>query len=292
MKCFYHSDADGKCAGFWVHQSVGIQDMGLCNDMPQMIPIDYRIPFPMDIIRPHEQIYIVDFSIEPSMMVDLLKITDDVTWIDHHKTSIEKYNSFPTAIRGVRFDGVSGCMLTYCYIHHMTQRGIGDIKPFNITMTKDAPMFTKLIDDWDVWKFDYGDDTRYFQTAFNAYNFAPDSIEWHKFWDEEQELIEQGKAMLKFRDGWARQYMDLGFETKFEGYKCFALNLGHCNSDYFKSKNGFDIFMPFVFDGSRYTVSLYSTTVDVSVIARKYGGGGHKEASGFVSKELPFGGEQ
>ncbi|KKK68475.1 hypothetical protein LCGC14_2943690 [marine sediment metagenome] len=295
MKCFYHNDADGKCAGFWVHQNVGIQDMGLYNDMPQMIPIDYRLPFPMDTIRPNEQVYIVDYSIAPEEMKSLLNITGDVTWIDHHKTAIEKYEDFSLPIRGVRHDGVAGCMLTYCYIHHMTPgRGVGDIKPFDMSMTKDAPMFTKLIADWDVWKFDYGDDSRYFQTAFNAYDFSPTSQRWGKFWEDayyDTEMIEQGKIMLRFRDGWAKQYMDLGFETIFENNKCFAVNLGHCNSDYFKSKNGFDIFIPFVFDGTRYTVSLYSTTVDVSIIAKKYGGGGHKEASGFVCTELPFGGQ-
>ena len=26
MKCFYHADADGKCAGFWVALNVGIND--------------------------------------------------------------------------------------------------------------------------------------------------------------------------------------------------------------------------------------------------------------------------
>ena len=46
--------------------------------------------------------------------------------------------------------------------------------------------------------------------------------------------------------------------------------------------------MPFSFDGDKWTVSLYSTSVDVSEIAKKYGGGGHKGASGFHCKELPF----
>jgi nanoRNase/pAp phosphatase (c-di-AMP/oligoRNAs hydrolase) len=43
-----------------------------------------------------------------------------------------------------------------------------------------------------------------------------------------------------------------------------------------------------VLDGSQYTVSLYSETIDVSVIAKKHGGGGHKGAAGFVCPKLPF----
>lgn len=292
MKCFYHKDSDGKCAGFWVALNVGIHDK--YNDMPVFQEIDYRTKFPMETIRKDEQVYIVDYSISPDEMRELLNITKDVTWIDHHKTAIEKYKEFEHEIRGVRYDGVSGCMLTYCYIHHMTARGEGKIKPFDISMTEDAPMFTKLIDDWDVWKFNYGDDTRYFQVAFNAYDFSPcNYTQWDKLLtieNAEKNMIEQGKIMTQYRDNWAKNYMKLGFETEFEGHKCFAVNLGCCNSDYFKSlpEGEYEILIPFVFDGNVYTVSLYSTTVDVSEIAKKYGGGGHKGASGFQIKELPF----
>lgn len=293
MKCFYHNDSDGKCAGFWVALNVGLTDYEKYDI--KFIEIDYRMKFPMETIRPDEQIYIVDFSISPDEMRELLQITKDVTWIDHHKTAIDKYADFEFPIRGIRYDGIAGCMLTYCYIHHMTQRGQGEIKSFDISMTEDAPLFTKLIADWDVWKFDFGDDTRNFQVAFNAYNFSPESNMWNRFLTQiegigEKNLIEEGKTMTKYRDNWARNYMDLGFETIFENHKCFAVNLGNCNSEYFKSlpEGKYDILIPFVYDGNIFIVSMYSKTVDVSEIAKKYNGGGHKGASGFQVKELPF----
>lgn len=290
MKCFYHGDSDGKCAGFWVYLNAGLNDYKKYDS--KFIEIDYRTKFPIETIRPDEQIYIVDYSINPDEMRQLLNITKDVTWIDHHKTAIEKYADFEHEIRGVRYDGVAGCMLTYCYIHHMTARGDGGIKPFDLSMTEDAPLFTKLIADWDVWKFAYGDDTRYFQVAFNAYDFHPHSKNWEKFFcfPEDAGLIQQGMTMTTFRDNWANNYMKLGFETTFHDKKCFAVNLGYCNSEYFKSlpEGKYDILMPFCFDGNQYTVSLYSTTVDVSEIAKAHGGGGHKGASGFQCKQLPF----
>lgn len=293
MKCFYHGDADGRCAGFWVALSAGLHDPYQDNSF---IEINYGKPFPLETIRPEEQVYIVDYSISPDEMRQLLEITKDVTWIDHHKTAIEKYEDFEHEIRGIRYDGIAGCMLTYCYIHHMTSRGEGEIKPFDISMTKEAPLFTKLIADWDVWKFDFGDDTRNFITAFNAYDFDPEGTDWDMFltqrgWDiEEGGLVQQGKTMNLFKDGWAKGYMKLGFETEFEGVKCFAVNLGHCNSEYFKSlpDGKYDVLMPFSFNGDIFTVSMYSKTVDVSEIAKKYGGGGHKGASGFQCHDLPF----
>ena len=302
MKCFYHNDADGKCAGFWVFQCAGMTDIhGHCD----FIEMSYEKPFPMDTICPNEQIYIVDYSISPDEMRELLKITTDVTWIDHHKTAIEKYDGFEYDIRGLRYDGIAACMLTYCYLNHMTRCGFGDIKPFDISMTHHAPMFTRLIADWDVWKFEFGNRTKNFITAFNCYDFHPESYEWNRFFntlshdvsgfddiDEfSEELIDEGISMIKYRDGWAKNYLErFGFEVEFEGLKCFAVNLGNCNSEYFKSlpEDKYDAFMPFAFNGEKWTVSMYSTTHDISDICKKHGGGGHTKAAGFTCVELPF----
>ena len=304
MRCFYHNDADGKCAGFWVAHTAVMENI---ETPTEFIEMSYEKPFPMDTIKPNERIYIVDYSISPDEMRKLLQITTDVTWIDHHKTAIEKYDGFEYGIRGLRYDGIAACMLTYCYLHHMTYCGVGNINPFDISMTKDAPVFTKLIADWDVWKFDYGDDTRKFITAFNSYDFRPDSKEWERFFvdgkvigpvvgwlyngEGEDEMTVEGAAMIKYRDGWAKSYLErFGFETEFEGLKCFAVNLGNCNSEYFKSlpEGKYDAFMPFAFNGEKWTVSMYSTTHDISDICKKHGGGGHAKAAGFTCVELPF----
>ena len=293
MKCFYHNDADGKCAGFWVAHSAVMENL----ETPiEFIEMSYEKPFPMDMIKPNERVYIVDYSISPDEMRKLLQITTDVTWIDHHKTAIEKYDRFEYDIRGLRYDGIAACMLTYCYVRHMTDRGFGKIKPFNVSMTKDAPVFTKLIADWDVWKFDYGDDTRKFITAFNSYDFRPESKEWERFFVDgkvkgEDEMTVEGAAMIKYRDGWAKSYLErFGFETEFEGLKCFAVNLSNCNSEYFKSlpEGKYDAFIPFAFNGEKWTVSMYSTMHDISGICKKHGGGGHAKAAGFTCIELPF----
>jgi len=288
MKCFYHADADGRCAGFWVCHVVSPEDeLG-----EEYIEINYGMPFPFDKIHEGEQVYIVDYSIEPDEMLKLLEITKNVTWIDHHKTAIEKYKNFPVEIRGLRYDGIAACMLTYCFLRQMTNSGLGEVRPFDVSMTRYAPAFTKLIADWDVWKFEYGDETRSFVTAFNAYDFSPTSNMWNgliAYYSTTPNLVSEGRSMIKFRDGWAKEYCRTkGFETIIGGHKAFALNLGNCNSEYFKSIEGYDILMPFCFDGDKWTVSLYSTTVDVSEIAKTYGGGGHRGASGFQCKELPF----
>ena len=132
MKCVYHNDTDGKCAGFWVAHSAVMENL----ETPiEFIEMSYEKPFPMDMIKPNERVYIVDYSISPDEMRKLLQITEDVTWIDHHKTAIEKYDGFEYGIRGLRYDGIAACMLTYCYLNHMTDHGFGEIKPFDISTT-------------------------------------------------------------------------------------------------------------------------------------------------------------
>lgn len=291
MKCFYHNDADGHCAAHWVN--VSYSDL---YDEPdydyEYIEMTYSTPFPIESIRKDEVVYIVDFSISPDEMRELLKITKNVTWIDHHITAIEKYKDFEYDIRGVRYDGVAACMLTYCYLNHMTDGGHGEIKPFEIEMSYKAPFYTELIADWDVWTFDFGNLTKAFITAFNAEDTHPLGDFWSKVdYDFTQHLIGKGFIMLEYRDGYMKDYTKLGFEVEFEGYRCFAMNIGHANSEFFKSidDGSYDIFMPFVFDGSDWTLSMYSKgDVDVSEIAKKYGGGGHKNAAGFHCDELPW----
>jgi len=306
MKCFYHKDADGRVSAHWVRKFRG------SFDHPEdFYPITYGEPFPFEAIEPEEEVWIVDFSIETHEMARLLTITTNVFWIDHHKTAIDKYRCFDYPIKGWRVDGVAGCMLTFSYLTFATYEsgadfklvayekadGIGANAEFKPWMAEGAPRFTKLIADWDTWTFAYGDETRFFDVGFGSRDFSPCSDEWKKFdtypeGEFEAELVSEGKLMMRWRDQWAKSYMKLGFELPdWEGHRCYVVNLGRCNSEFFKSVAGdYEILMPFVYNGKtdKWTVSLYSETVDVQAIAQRYGGGGHKGAAGFQCDELPF----
>ena len=50
----------------------------------------------------------------------------------------------------------------------------------------------------------------------------------------------------------------------------------------------YDMFIGFSYNGKGWNYSLRSTKVDCSQIAMKYGGGGHKGASGFNADKLLF----
>lgn len=292
MKCFYHNDLDGRCAAFCVFSWVGIKPDENGKMESEFIEINYNKRFPIEKIRRGEQVWIVDFSISPAEMNELLDITDDVTWIDHHKTAIEKYADFGREIRGVRKDGEAGCALTFKYMHWWTERGDGDINIDLENRDIPVPTFIQLTEDWDIWKFQYGEQTKRFHVGCEMEDTHPMSEFWWECLDVEfvNRVAENGEIALRFRDRWAKNFMkSWSFPVSFEGHKCIAANIGSCNSEYFQSvENGYDILMPFVFDGKRWSVSLYSQTVDVGAIAKKYGGGGHVRAAGFQCDVLPF----
>jgi hypothetical protein len=162
------------------------------------------------------------------------------------------------------------------------------------------PDFVKLVDDWDRWVHaDFR--SKYFNAGSRANDtsvFGGESI-WeilyyeHTSEEDQTHLLrticEQGVTVLQYSKFQAQGLCDaIGFPVEFDGYKCFALNQSRCNSTWFESVPGYDIYLPFSFDGSQWTVSLYSTKVDVSQIAKKYGGGGHARSAGFVCDIFPF----
>lgn len=297
MKVFYHIDNDGKCAGFWVHQMIRPDQYG-----KECIPINYDIPFPFEKINHDEKVYIVDYSILPEEMDQLLEITSDVVWIDHHKTAIERYKDYNKPIRGVRYDGVAGCMLTFCYLHFMTNVDGREILPFELDMVKYAPLFTKLIADYDVWTFEYGDQTREFEKGFSLYPHEPTDRIWTDLFDQfyfadgelgknslTRKIAENGRLLIKYRKSLMTAYCkSKGFEAMLNGHKCFAVNMAMMSSDDFIIDNSdeYDLFVGFSFNGKTWNYSLRSTKIDCSEIAKKYGGGGHVGAAGCNTKDF------
>jgi oligoribonuclease NrnB/cAMP/cGMP phosphodiesterase (DHH superfamily) len=295
MKVFYHSDNDGKCAGFWVKELATPDE----KYDTEFIKMDYNIDFPFETIKPNETVYIVDYSISTEEMDKLFNITTNIIWIDHHKSAIERYENYDKEIKGLRYDGIAGCMLTYCYLKHMTDRGNGEVKSFSSEMTEDAPEFTKLIADYDVWTFEYGDKTRAFEKGFTLFLHEPEDEIWDDLLTESDlfnnttltlsNIISSGKTIIEYRKNMMRDYCEKkGFEAVLDGNKCFAVNMAMMGTDDFIIPNveDYDILISFSFDGMNWNYSLRSTKIDCAELAMKYGGGGHKGAAGFSQKEF------
>ncbi|MFA5760287.1 MAG: hypothetical protein WC877_00750 [Dehalococcoidales bacterium] len=327
VKVFYHNDPDGWCSAYWVRKHLESEKIPF--EASDFIEMNYDKSFPWDKINHMgEQVFMVDFSLnDPEDMIKLSKMCD-FTWIDHHKTAIDKMGEFCNKSgweepKGIRIDGVAACALTWVYLHGIssgkfTLKDITTAHPIRgdvvtseyITVDTNeivirkytwefAPLFTQYIHLWDTWQWKNHPDAmeiNEFITALNASNTHPLSINWDAL-NESQEvictLVQSGSDMIRFRDGYAKGLCDsIGKVIEFEGHRCFVCNMGHCNSEWFKSvdPSTYDIMMPFYYNvqTEQFCISLYSDKVDVSKIAVKYGGGGHCGASGFQCRNLPF----
>jgi oligoribonuclease NrnB/cAMP/cGMP phosphodiesterase (DHH superfamily) len=313
MKCFYHDDLDGRCSAFLVHNFLGnispvYEDYVLFkhnkHSKEDFIKMNYDGNFPLDTIKEDELVFIVDYSISRGEMMDLLKKTKNVYWIDHHISAIEKFKNFPHAIKGLRVNGIAACVLTYMFFNmpfvncpYMDDESIKEI-----SVEEYVPQFIRLIGDRDAWEWRFGDQTKFFNLGIQMYETDPFSEIWIDLFKSESSLLSPpyskmidgvcntGVTISRYLDRNNEEYINsYGYESEFEGHKVFVCNRALCGSELFGDLfYQYDFVVTFVFNGHQYKYSLYSNSIDVSEIAKKYGGGGHMGASGFSSEKLLF----
>lgn len=269
---------------------------------------DAKIPMPQE-----STVYILDLSPEcidglaglgQQACIDEHHDLEFIVWIDHHKTAIEKW---PTSIRGYRIDGVAACRLAWQWFD--SEPGVKwfpgascplpDKQDF-IDRKVSEPLAVLLAGEYDIW--DKRDpDAEVFQYALRATPLT-DGI-----WDElfqpanfpnlVESMLENGRLCQRYAQGVDADLVTYkSFRLKWEGLDFLCLNTGRFNSLTFaaldKPETGHDALLGFMWNGKVWTVSLYHakhrTDLDLSTIAVKYGGGGHRGACGFTCKTLPF----
>ncbi len=288
MICYHHNDLDGRCAA-----AIVLMKYPECRTRE----INYKDdPCFKDEVQEGEVVFVVDFSFKPEKMSELFKVTShtNIIWIDHHKTAIDyRYfasNGIEVFLAGKRdysTPGKSGCELTWEYIFqpdHLIEKNAAP----------EMPEAVRLIGDYDTWRFDTEDISKIFYEGLKIFDNFPQSYAWTKLFDNDQcfEVTVQNAGInaIQYRDKFCYDYREaFGWKVDFEGYDCYAMNLYKTGSLGFgEEMEEHDICIACVYSAGKWTVSLYSTKIDVSIIAKKYGGGGHEGAAGFICKELPF----
>ena len=280
MRIFYHNDLDGRCAGAITLREAlkypvpGPGDVGL-------IEVDYKDKIDVGKILVGERIFVVDFSFKPEVMNEILRKTLEIVWLDHHKTAFEYQYDYE--IGGIRDENYAGCELTWLFFHKK----------------KPMPRAVVLIGDYDKWALKFQPSCFEFYEGLKMEDTNPKSELWDVLLgkivpmadDLESRILQQGKSAIKYRNNYcAKICHDFGYEIDWEGHKAFATNFYQFGSKGFGDKmEQYDFCIAYIHDGQRFTISLYSIKgVDVSEICKKYGGGGHKGAAGFVTDKVPF----
>lgn len=258
-----------------------------------------------------DAIYIVDLSVDELMSrVDL---RDKIVWIDHHKSAIEKWDKGeavdgechpdnPVAtraqFRGTRIDGVAACRLCWQWFVRRNRVGVTYTRPVTKQDFADRlveePELIRLAGEYDVW--DHRDpDAKALQFGLRALSwFDFERLVANQFSGEPtgiklDEVIAQGRAIKFYCDKQNDEYSATYARTlEWEGLTFCALNIGQRgNSDLLRGglKPEHQACFAWRHTGDNVMVSLYHAPghehLDLSEIAKKYGGGGHKGACGF-----------
>lgn len=253
----HHADADGFGAAWALWKGL--------NGGADFIPVRYGEPVP-EIPGGTDLLLIVDFSYD-RMTCEALAERYRLVVIDHHKTAEEELRGLPYAI----FDqGMSGAMLAWRYIF-----------PF-----VPAPELIRYVQDRDLWRFAL--------PHSEEVNLYIASLPWNfEIWDrfDLDTAILAGTALRGFRD---RQIAEVLGDARvrvreFEGHRipvvnCTA-NVSEVGQELLKRypESPFAVMYYDLADGRR-NFSLRSRgDVDVAELCRRWGGGGHANAAGFVA---------
>lgn len=255
---------------------------------------DPQIPVP-----PEGHVFLLDLN--PECLCDSpgldSRIWDRIVWIDHHKSAIEKW---PVGVKGCRIDGVGACRIAWQWF-------FDNLPPYRPIMIPPKPDFIQrlviepfavtLAGEYDVWDH-RGDGDLELQYGLRCV----DQINWNAllstgYRHECDILVDRGRvAMAYAKHVDASLVKSKSFLTNWEGLNFLCLNTGRFNSNTFAAKDvpetGHDALLGFNWDGKKWTVCLYHAAhrkdLDLSLIAVKHGGGGHKGACGFNCDKLPF----
>lgn len=285
---FYHSaDLDGHCSG------------AICKyAMPDAIlhGINYGDPFPWSEIGRTDTVYMVDFSLQP--FSDMIKLNDyldgqdtGLIWIDHHMSAIIEWEEHNRPIKEAILDtNQAACELCWKWFF----QGKEPIDPL--------PLSVYWLGRYDIWKHEDVPGSLEFQYGMRMYETDPQNhsamLAWERLFHsgcmETEKIKNEGTLLLRYEKEQNRKFASAyAFETELDGLHCIAVNKGMTNSLVFDSVYDpakHDAMLSFAYRDGKWTVSLYATKpeIDVSVICKARGGGGHKGAAGFQCDTLPF----
>ena len=291
---FYHKvDLDGYASGaitrFYFTNGT--------NEEVKMWPINYDQDILWKEFGEQDKIYLVDFHLHPK---DFDKL-DRVFILDHHESFLKELDG--RKYNGRIEIGKAACLI--CWEHFFPKNPV--------------PKWIKLLSDYDIWKKGKNWDTEVIPFQLRMKMENPDPAFKSEFWAKwiwsslldpqvikkgredknyatdinelTNRYIEEGRILVKYQKSTNGKHLDMySFESKAFGLNAICMNTPVSNSQAFESKwdpDKHDIMVRFVYNGESYEVSLYTTKdIDVSQLAVKMGGGGHKQAAGFYCSEI------
>ncbi len=214
---------------------------------------------------------ILDFSFNNATTKQMIEDAESLIVIDHHKSAMVELHD----ITNTHFDmSKSGAMLAWEFFHP----------------GKEPPKFIQYIQDRDLWKWELPY-SKEFAAAFDMIPFEFEEFE--KFEDDSvfDDAVKRGSYILAYSKTVVKKVCEKASNRKVDGKDVMVVNASHWMSEIgSRLAPDCDFAMIWYWDHeareTKVSLRAFHDAVDVSEVAKKYGGGGHKKAAGF---QLPPG---
>jgi len=254
---FHGACPDGFGAAWAVWKKIGNQ--------AQYLPGFYNKPYPK--LPADSRVLIVDYSFASRQdAIAFHNSVYEVQLVDHHQTAMDMLGDLPWC----KFDmDHSGAYLAWEHMHD-----------------EEPPELIKYVEDRDLWRFQLPY-SREVAAALGSY--PRDFVVWESVSEMGMEKMKlDGGTILRFQSQKVSEICENAFWKEIDGYRVPVVNTSVLTSevgDRLCQTNPTVPFAGYFFvrsDGKTQWGLRSPGRTDVSIIAKKFGGGGHKGAAGFV----------
>ena len=265
----YHANCSDGWSAAWAHRHLKVTP----DETTKYMASDYKDPTPWAEITPETAVYVYDFSFPREDMIKIRDTAASLLVLDHHKTAEANCKGLG---EGVIFDQ-SRCGSKMAWEHHSK-----DPCPWLIDYVQDRDLWT--------WKLENSKE-------INAVIQMTDRT--FENWDmlakcNPKSLVPKGRHVLEYQAKVVRDICAQDFRTvkmKPNGLEVPVINTTTLMSETLheatKVKKAPCVAGFFISADGKCNYSLRGDgSMDVSEIARAYGGGGHASAAGFTTDEI------
>jgi len=251
----YHDNCPDGFTAWWVAKRAIPEAVGL--------PVSYGQPIPT--IPDGSKVFILDFSF-PRLELEALAVRCTVEVHDHHKTAQADLERLPYA----NFDmNQSGAQLAWARFNN----GIP------------VPELVDYVEDRDLWKWQLPDSR---EVNANIGSYEKTLENWDFLCNQHPHVhAEQGRAILRYQQQLVNEHIKQATKEMIDGHEVPSVN-GTCLmseiGNVLAQGQPFSAVYVDTPQGRKYSLRSTDAGLDVSEIAKHFGGGGHRNAAGFTRK--------
>jgi oligoribonuclease NrnB/cAMP/cGMP phosphodiesterase (DHH superfamily) len=272
----YHRDWDGLVAAWVAKRAWEGRPFKLSNDTFEAISVQYGEPVP-DAARSADRVYILDFSYPRDVLLKLRDEVDNLYVIDHHRAAKKDLEGLDPSWC-MFSEKYSGAYMAWNY--------------FNEDHMGRAPRLVDCVEDHDLWRFRMlaSKEIRAVIGSYPQTFEACDELNV-SLWESPVHLVEEGAAILRYQEREIEAAVANAYPIAYPIALGSVLGLAvNCSTAGIISevagrlavKSGTFGACWFHVPAGHWVVEVRSRgDLDVSELANRFGGGGHKNGVGF-----------